>query len=316
MDENKNEVVTDELSFDSDVEGFLNDDGQEDLDALFSQTDEDVDALISAAGDDPAETERSSDASYLLSLLNESEGADAPTTGDPAASDAGQPEAGEGSHQTAPNTAGPRKLTLKVNHQERVVDISDMSDDELRGLLQRGYAFDALKDAEDRRTFLKVYREQMDAGMTETVARLVARDAAGGKDYEVKDGEIVEPPAQAPRPAAPTSAAPTQPPVRPKRDLRAEVAQLRILYPDVKQMPDEVARAVSKGVPLLSAYQAWRERESSKAAAAMKKENKTLRQNAANAARAPVRGVTGGDTSSARGQSIFEEAFDAGLNWS
>lgn len=305
MDENKNEVVTELDSFDGDVPAILPDGWEEGQD-LFADTEDDLEALFSA-------DEREEDS--LEALLREG-GEAAPTKGGETGTDAGDTGAEarpDGAAQ--PETKAPRKLTLKVNHQERVVDISDMSDDELRGLLQRGYAFDALKDAEDRRTFLKVYQEQVDAGMTETVARLVAKDAAGGKDYEVKDGEIVEPPAQTRQSAAPTSAAPTQPPARPKRDLRAEVAQLRILYPDVKQMPDEVARAVSKGVPLLNAYQAWREREGSKTAAAMKKENKTLRQNAANAARAPVRGVSGSDMSRQQGQTIFEKAFDEGFNW-
>ena len=80
-------------------------------------------------------------------------------------------------------------------------------------------------------------------------------------------------------------------------------------------MPDEVAKAVSQGVPVITAYLAYRERQSAKAAATLQRENQILKQNAANSAKAPVRGVTGGDSTPPKKKSLFEEGFDAGLNW-
>ena len=55
-----------------------------------------------------------------------------------------------------------------------------------------------------------------------------------------------------------------------------------------------MALAAAKGVPLLTAYQAYREKQSAKTAATLQKENRVLKQNAASAAKAPVRGVSGG----------------------
>lgn len=309
-----NEVVTDVTSFDGDVPAILPDGWQEGDDLLPEGVLEDDAALL---------TDGPSDDELLAQLLAEDNADDgAPTTdgGQADTQDAGA-QAGGQTDGSGPAVSASRKLTLKVNHQEQVVDISSMSDDDLRALLQKGYAFDAMKDAEDRRAYLTAYQEQLDAGMTEAMARIVAREAAGGKTYEVKDGQIVTPETRDATPSIPTT--PTQlpanlrttpPPGTQTRNLRAEVEQLRMLYPDVKEIPDEVAQAVSRGVLLKDAYLAYVAGQSKQAAANLRKENKTLRQNAANAQRAPVRGVSGGDTGKQK-TDPYAEAFDAGWNW-
>ena len=97
------------------------------------------------------------------------------------------------------------------------------------------------------------------------------------------------------------------------RDLRREVETMRALFPGVKEIPDPVAQAVARGVPLLSAFLVHREQEREKQTEALRRENRLLRQNADNAARAPVKGVSGG--AGERGRSLFEQGFDAGLSW-
>lgn len=300
--EDQNKVVTDTASFGGDVDAILPD-GWKEGDDLFAESDDELTKLLADG----------QEAESLTELENGDAGAadSAPTTGDE--SGANVPDAEAQTSQTPPDgegkpeTGAPRKLKLKVNHEEREVDLDAMSDDDLRALLQKGYAFDAMKDAENKRTFRKVYQEQIDAGMTEAAARMIAKDAAEGHAYALTDEEET-PPSAADAPA-PQSEAPKT------RDLRAEVEQLRALYPDMKEMPDEVARAVSKGIPLLTAYLAYREKQSAQTAASLKKENTILKQNAANTAKAPVRGVTGGDSSAPKQKSIFEEGFDAGFNW-
>ena len=47
----------------------------------------------------------------------------------------------------------------------------------------------------------------------------------------------------------------------------------------------------------------------------MVQENAVLKQNAARAAAAPVKGVTGGGTVQAKGEDAFDKGFDAGFNW-
>lgn len=302
MEENK--VVNDTASFDGDVAPILPD-GWKDGDNLFVDGEDELAKLLA----DGQETEPS-----LEPENGDAKPADAAsTTGEADAgtvTDAGAPTEQtppDGEEKPEPRTS--RKLLLKVNHDEQEVDIDAMSDDELRALLQKGKAFDAMKDAENKRTYRKVYQEQIDAGMTEAAARMIAKDAAGGNAYALTDDEGTTP---APAPATP-AAAPVEAPKT--RDLRAEVEQLRALYPEIKEMPDEVAKAVSQGVPVITAYLAYRERQSAKAAATLQRENQILKQNAANSAKAPVRGVTGGDSTPPKKKSLFEEGFDAGLNW-
>ena len=198
-----------------------------------------------------------------------------------------------------------RKLKLKVNHQEEEVDVDAMSDEDLIALLQKGRAFDALRETENKQKFRQVYQEQIDAGMTEAAAKLIAQNEAGGKTYSLTDEE---PAAETPVVVERKEEAPAV------RDFRAEVEQLKALYPEFKEMPDEVARNAAKGIPLLSAYLAYREKQSAKTAASLKKENRVLKQNAASAAKAPVRGVTGGGSVTPKKADPFLSGFDAD-NW-
>lgn len=176
-----------------------------------------------------------------------------------------------------------RKLTLKVNHEEETVDIDAMSDEDLIAHIQKSRAFDASREAENKRRFRQTYQEQIDAGMTEAAARMVAAHEVGGtyalEDKQAGTGE------NAPAPA---------------RDAAADIAQLKALYPDFKEMPDEVAHAYAQGVPLLTAYLAYRSKQSAKAENNLKKENAVLKQNAAAAAKAPVKGVSGSGQAQAK----------------
>ena len=306
MEEN-NQVVNDAVSFDGDVPAILPD-GWKEGDDIFAESDDEL-AKLFADGQD-------ADPTPELENDGTTPEPETPTTGQEGAdgvSDAGAQQEPQATPDGEPGTAlyASRKLKLKVNHEEQEIDVGAMSDEDLIALLQKGKAFDAMKDAENKRTFRQVYQEQVDAGMTEAAARMIARDAANGNTYALTDEEEQT-----------SKALPDVPEARPPeahhqttRDLRTEVEQLRALYPDIKEMPDEVAKAVSKGIPLLTAYLAYREKESAKTAASLKKENNILKQNAANTAKAPVRGVTGGDNTAPKAKSLLEQGFDAGFTW-
>lgn len=301
MEENK--VVNDTASFDGDVSPILPD-GWENGKDLFAEGEDELAKLLADGqeSEEPLEPENkgaeSAPTAPTTGMESGDEGLDAEAAGSQTSPD--------GVRDGLPTVS--RKLTLKVNHEEQEVDINAMSDDDLRALLQKGKAFDAMKDAENKRIYRKVYQEQIDAGMTEAAARMIAKDASDGHTYALTDEEETPAPAHA-APAGPVAPTPKT------RDLRAVVEQLRTLYPDVKEMPDEVAKAVSRGIPVLTAYLAYRDRQSAQAAATLQKENRILKQNAANSAKAPVRGVTGGDSTPPKKKSLFEEGFDAGFNW-
>jgi hypothetical protein len=286
-----------------DDEDFLPDgwDGETDIitdkgelnDAAFALDGEQTESAAPEENDDGGE----SDADALTTGEEESDEPDQSAdeeTAEPAADEPVEPE-------VKPS----RKLKLKVNHKDEEVDIDAMSDDELTVWLQKGRAFDAMKDAENKRKYRTVYQEQLDAGMTEAVAHIAAQAAADGKSYSLTDEE------ETPEESAPAPTHTTEQ----QRDFVAEVAQLRALYPDFKEVPDEVARAVAKGVPLLSAYLAYRDKQSTQTAAALKRENAVLKQNAAAAAKAPVKGVTGGGDAKPPKVDPFIQGFDEALDW-
>lgn len=231
---------------------------------------------------------------------------EAPTTGDTedpdnrsAESDTEQTESG----QTQEPVKNSRILKLKVNHTEQEIDINALSDEELIARLQKSAAFDAMKDDQMKAKYREIYNEQIDAGMTEAAARMVAANECGGKAYPLED------------PAPETVEEQPQATAAPARDTIAELAQLKALYPDFSEVPDEVARAYANGANLLTAYVAYREQQTSKTAASLKKENQVLKQNAASAAKAPVKGVTGGGATDTKPKNDLLAGFDSYGDW-
>lgn len=222
---------------------------------------------------------------------------EAPTTGDAEETEgpSAEPETEEpASGQTEEAVPSPRILKLRVNHGDQEVDVNSMSDEELIEVLQKAKAFDANKERQATEKYRQVYQDQVDAGMTEAAARMIAANECGGKTYSLTDE------ADAGADEAP-----------PERDFVQEVQQLKALYPDFKETPDEVALAVADGMNLLTAYVAFREKQTQKAAAALKKENAVLKHNAASAAKAPVKGVTGGGATDTKPKNGLLEGFDS-----
>lgn len=102
----------------------------------------------------------------------------------------------------------------------------------------------------------------------------------------------------------------------PARDFSAEVAQLRLVYPDAvnKPIPKEVLAATmdaDKPRPLLTAYTEYMMAQQKAEADVLRKENEILKQNAAAAARAPVSGVSGGGAADSKPEDDFLKGFDS-----
>lgn len=201
-----------------------------------------------------------------------------------------------------------RKLKLKVNHQEEEINIDEMSDSDLTALLQKGRAFDAMKESENKQKYRDIYHKQLENGMTEELAHVAAQSVLG-KSYPLVDEQepVKEVVAEKPKTEVDFD-------TNSGRDFMTEVKQLKALFPEFTETPDEVAKAVAKGVPLFNAYLAYRDRQRDKTAASLKKENEVLKQNAASAARAPVRGVTGGGNTAPKKVDSFIKGFDSD-NW-
>lgn len=240
------------------------------------------------------------------------EDGDLPTTENPEAENS--PNAGDGTEVAAPDGAGadqtptPKTYRLRVNHEEKDVTLSD---DEVIARLQKSYAWDAMQEQKSKAKYKEVYQEQIDAGLTPAAAKLVAQNECGGKSYEIgEDGEIVDDTQSAAKTSEAPASAETAPADR-TRDLAAQIDQVKAIFGDFTEMPEEVTRAVAHGADLLTAYSAYRVREGQKAAASLKKENEVLKQNAASAAKAPVRGVTGGGATKQKKESDFLKGFNS-----
>ena len=79
------------------------------------------------------------------------------------------------------------------------------------------------------------------------------------------------------------------------RDFSEEIRELWRIRPQLRgqKLPDEVAKAAANGRNLSVAYLEQEAEPARKQAASSRRENEILRQNAASAARAPVKGTTG-----------------------
>ena len=210
---------------------------------------------------------------------------------------------GEPSGQTETTEKPARILKLKVNHEDREVNVDDMTDDDLRVQLQKAAAFDAMKDEQAKAKYRQIVQEQISAGMTKEIAELVAKSTCDGKTYALED----EPPSH----EDVSEQEPTVASVPPVRDWNADVARLARMRPDVKELPVEVHQAWLNGEDLVTAYLLHENRALRGSKAAVEKETKVLKQNAASAAKAPVRGVTGGGPTDTKPKSDFLKGFDS-----
>jgi hypothetical protein len=212
----------------------------------------------------------------------------------------GAPEA-----ETAPSK---RILKLKVNHQEKEVDVNGLTDEELIEKLQKADAFDAMKNDQLKQKFREAYNEQIDAGLTEAASRMVASYVVGGKEFPLTDEE---------ESGEPFSEETEKSGAKENReaDFSEQLKQLKALDPDVKEIPQEVLDAYMRGANLTNAYALYKVAQSTKAAEKIKHENQVLKQNAAAAAKAPVKGVSNtGVGTKTKEDDPFLKGFNAD-NW-
>lgn len=97
------------------------------------------------------------------------------------------------------------------------------------------------------------------------------------------------------------------------RDFGAEIRDLWELRPELKgtRLPAEVAAAAAKGQNLTLAYLDFESKQAKATAETLRKENEIFKQNAAAAAKAPVKGVTGGGATDTKPKDPFLAGFDS-----
>lgn len=154
--------------------------------------------------------------------------------------------------------------------------------------------YKALYEAQQERAnadrYRAVYNEQMGLTGNEAIARMIARNECGGKDYPLEDA-----------PETPSASGKPD-------DFRAMLQEIQELYPDAKAMPEQVMRDYMGGKPLKDAYAAHRAKSDAERIAALERENAALKKAASNRAAAPVKATTG---DAPEKSDPFLEAFNA-----
>ena len=259
---------------------------------------------------------------------------DAPTTAQETAQDVqGNDDAdAPTTEQDAPTTAQegtekPNMLKFKAKYDSQETDV-EVKESDLPGIWQKAQNHDRMQSRFNEQQTLIGELDAMARMMGYANARDMKDKAAGAyRDAEIKsmtDTGVPERIAKAvvaqemqSRSAAPAAAPQTAPSaqVAPVRNPQAEVAELLAAKPELygKQIPQEVfvASAVG-GKSLLTAYTEYEAAKSRSEAEKLRTENNIHKQNAANAAKAPVKGVSsGGAAKDKSGEDDFLRGFNS-----
>lgn len=242
---------------------------------------------------------------------------DAPTTEQPEEDhEAQEPE-------TETPEDAPRRLRFKARVDREDMDV-DIGEDEVPTLYQLAKAGERWKAKNDSMSQQMEHYVQMAKGMGyATVDEMIAKTAESYKNTKVQ--ELVEqgtPQTIAEdyvdrmmqREAAKTPNPEPEPaPEHHERDIQAEAKELIVARPDLKmqQLPAEVVDAWRSGDNLLNAYNRYEARQKEAENQKLKKENNILKQNAAAAAKAPVKGVSGGAPTDTEPEDPFLKGFDS-----
>lgn len=243
---------------------------------------------------------------------------DAPTTEQPKEDhEAQEPEA------ETPEDA-PRRLRFKARVDREDMDV-DIGEDEVPALYQLAKAGERWKAKNDTMRQQVEHYEQMAKGMGyATVDEMIQKTAEGYKAAKVQElmeqgtpqtiaEDYVDRMMQREAAKAPDPEPEEPTPESHERNIQAEAQELIVARPDLKmqQLPMEVVEAWRKGDNLLNAYNQYEARQKEAENQKLKKENNILKQNAAAAAKAPVKGVTGGAPTDTEPEDPFLKGFDS-----
>lgn len=210
---------------------------------------------------------------------------------------------------TEPEQTEPQKLRFraKVDHEEKDVELSP---DELPTIWQKAQATErAQQRLRESVTSLNRLNEVAKArGYEDAVKMVTALEQEQQKTEEARLVEEGVHPEVAKDIASRKYAVP-----KAERDFNAEIEELQTEYPAALStgLPDEVkTEAVRTGKPLLDVYRGYIARQVSTKAEILSKENAVLKQNAAAAQKAPVRGVTGNGSASEKAKDPILEGFE------
>ena len=218
----------------------------------------------------------------------------------------------------------PRRLRFKARVDREDMDV-DIGEDEVPALYQLAKAGERWKAKNDTMRQQVEHYEQIAKGMGyATVDEMIQKTAEGYKAAKVQElmeqgtpqtiaEDYVDRMMQREAAKAPDPEPEEPTPEAHERNIQAEAQELIVARPDLKtrQLPMEVVEAWRNGENLLNAYNRYEARQKEAENQKLKKENIILKQNAAAAAKAPVKGVTGGAPTDTEPEDPFLKGFDS-----
>lgn len=218
----------------------------------------------------------------------------------------------------------PRRLRFKARVDREDMDV-DIGEDEVPALYQLAKAGERWKAKNDTMRQQVEHYEQIAKGMGyATVDEMIQKTAEGYKAAKVQElmeqgtpqtiaEDYVDRMMQREAAKAPDPEPEEPTPESHERNIQAEAQELIVARPDLKtrQLPMEVVEAWRNGENLLNAYNRYEARQKEAENQKLKKENNILKQNAAAAAKAPVKGVTGGAPTDTEPEDPFLKGFDS-----
>ena len=279
------------------------------------------------------------ESSSLAQALEEESGTEeseeTPTTGTETEEN-GESETGNGeapTTQTEPKDQSNKiKFDANINHKVKSVEIDPS---ELPDLYQKAYAADKYRsklnaknaELEQAEVVAKILgydsvKAMLDAARdsyenneiqkltNENVHPTIAKDTVSRKIKEVEESVTKNRKAAQPEKAEDLEDTPTK---AGGRDFKPEVADLLQVYPELKgkTLPKEVVDTALQGETLLVAYSKYVQNKTKADNDRLSKENKTLKQNAEAAKRAPVRGTVKGGATGEGASDPFLDGFNS-----
>ena len=218
----------------------------------------------------------------------------------------------------------PRRLRFKARVDREDMDV-DIGEDEVPALYQLAKAGERWNAKNDTMRQQVEHYEQIAKGMGyATVDEMIQKTAEGYKAAKVQElmeqgtpqtiaEDYVDRMMQREAAKAPDPEPEEPTPESHERNIQAEAQELIVARPDLKtrQLPREGVEAWRNGENLLNAYNRYEARQKEAENQKLKKENNILKQNAAAAAKAPVKGVTGGAPTDTEPEDPFLKGFDS-----
>lgn len=238
----------------------------------------------------------------------------APTTEQPAAGDVETPAQEDPAPTTGQEVPAEEHKMLRFRAKIDREDLEvELPESELPTVYQKSQNLDRMSgriaEADERARALgfedvRDMLSHMEAARTESEVKRLTDDGVHEElARDLVQRKLADRPAETRKETEPTRSK--------ERDYSAELQQLKAQHPELTALPNEVVQEAAEGKNVLLAYAQYEARQAKAQAEALRRENEIYKQNAAAAAKAPVKGTVGGGAANDKGEDLFLRGFDS-----